>query len=102
MPAFFFGILPGAVDLPANLHHGAADCGRDWIPPAPKEQPPRKLSGKRTAVQTKHSGKRIARDPTEGATGAQPGNLSGQGQRGHEVRRKAKLAVPPCVHFRMC
>jgi len=28
------------------------DCGRDWldhVQPAPKEQPPRKLSGKRTS-----------------------------------------------------
>jgi hypothetical protein len=67
MPAFLFGTMLGAVDASWNLHHGALDCGRDWISPAPKEQPPRKLSGRRTAVRsnTLESGLVIPAPPKE-------------------------------------
>ena len=39
------------IDARNNLAHVCFDCGRDWSSPAPKEQPPRKLSGKRTAIK---------------------------------------------------
>ena len=67
MPAFFFGVTMAAIDASWILHHGALDCGRDWISPAPKEQPPRKLSGRRTAVgsTTLESGSGISIPPKE-------------------------------------
>jgi hypothetical protein len=74
---------PGAIDAPRNLNHGEITAGETGFSPAPKEQPPRKLSGQRTAGRY-NSGKRIGilPGPTEGATGAQPGNLSGDQDRG--------------------
>ena len=47
--------------------------------PAPKEQPPRKLSGKGTAFELKLWKEEHFGVPAEGATGLDcPGNLSGQ------------------------
>ena len=47
-----------------------------------------------------NSGKRTGsmHGPTEGATSAQLGNLSGQGQRGHGLRREASVIVSPCSY----
>ena len=52
-----------------TVQHSAL-CGRDRFTPAPKEQPPRKLSGKRTAGRTSNSGEQqagltAARSPKE-------------------------------------
>ena len=62
------------MELPAGSDSGVFR-GRDWplqTGTAPKEQPPRKLSGKRTANWHRHSGKRarVTPPPPKGKVGA--------------------------------
>src|SRR5690606_26547476 len=97
MPAFFVSAheIATAIDAAGILHHPLTDCGRDWRN-GQRRRSNRPGNSQATGPQLgTHSGKRAACSLPEGATGAQPGNLSGQGQRGHALRRRRSFDVSP-------
>jgi hypothetical protein len=59
MPAFFFGTEPGAIDALWNLHHGALDCGRDWIYSSAEGATAPETLRQTDRSQVNNSGKRI-------------------------------------------
>ncbi|GEM_PF-6729829 len=71
------------IDAHPILPHCRLDCGRDWSNASAEGATAPETLRPTDRSQVKNSGKQAVKRLSEGATGAQPGNLSGQGQRGH-------------------
>jgi len=72
------------IDALWNLHHGAEDCGRDWFFSSAEGATAPETLRQTDRTSADNSGKRTGtlHGPTEGATSAQLGNLSGVEDRG--------------------